>query len=190
MSKSACAIIFLAGGAAGAVLSYFFVKKKCEEQRDEEIQSVKEYYRRKYGEQEKSENTQTADISVDKNEGGSFESRYVGGDTQEYNNVAQKYNTENKEFQNAPFVIHPDRFGEDNEYETITLTRYSDGVVADENDEPLDDFEDVIGTDWENRFGEYDEPDAVYVRNDILKADYEILRDNRKYSDSPRPKIL
>ena len=113
----------------------------------------------------------------------------MGGVTQEYNNVAQKYNAESKEVQNAPFVIHPDRFGEDCEYETITLTRYSDGVVADENDEPLDDFEDVIGTDWENRFGEY-EPDAVYVRNDILKADYEILRDNRKYSDSPRPKIL
>jgi hypothetical protein len=62
------------------------------------------------------------------------------------------------------------------------LTYYSDGVLTDENDEVLEDVEDIIGIDSLNHFGEYEE-DSVYVRNDEKLCDYEILLDNRNYSD-------
>jgi hypothetical protein len=42
--------------------------------------------------------------------------------------------------------------------------------------------DDVVGFESLNRFGEY-EDDSVFVRNDRLKCDYEILLDRRKYSD-------
>ena len=70
----------------------------------------------------------------------------------------------------------------DEEYEQISLTYYADGVLADENDEVIEDVEDAVGIDSLNHFGEY-EDDSVFVRNDARKCDYEILLDQRTYSE-------
>jgi len=82
----------------------------------------------------------------------------------------------------APYVISPDEFGEKDGFETFSLTYYSDGVLCDSQDEPLTSGEFVIGNDALNRFGEY-EADSVFVRNETLEADYEILADTRKYAE-------
>ena len=83
-----------------------------------------------------------------------------------------------------PYVISPDEFGED--YETETLTFYSDGVLVYYiSDELVEDVDATIGSDSLSHFGEY-EDDAVYVRNDSLKKDFEILRDSMKYSEVKR----
>ena len=88
-----------------------------------------------------------------------------------------------------PYIIEPQEFGALDGYSLITLYHYSDNVLADDCDELVEDLDDVVGEDYASHFGEY-EDDCVYVRNDRLKADYEICRDLRKYSDvawrSPR----
>lgn len=81
-----------------------------------------------------------------------------------------------------PYIIPPEMFDEEPDYDAVTLTYYNDGVVADMWDEKVDDVDDTIGSDSLNHFGEYEE-DSVFVRNDNLKTDYEILRDYRNYSD-------
>ena len=45
-----------------------------------------------------------------------------------------------------------------------------------------DEIEETIGKSSLTRFGEY-EPDSVFVRNDRLKCDYEILLDERSYAE-------
>ena len=82
----------------------------------------------------------------------------------------------------APYVITPEAFAEYEEYDTVSLTYYDDGVLADEDDNIIEDVEGMVGVDSLTHFGEY-EDDSVYVRNDRYKCDYEILRDQRKYSD-------
>ena len=79
-------------------------------------------------------------------------------------------------------VVSPDEFGEIDEYEKISLTYYIDGSLADDNDELIEDVDGTIGFESLNHFGEY-EDDSVFVRNDRLKCDYEILLDQRNYSD-------
>ena len=74
-----------------------------------------------------------------------------------------------------PYVISPDEYGCAEGYDMIDLTYYADGVLADETDEIVEDVEGTIGTDSLRRFGEY-EHDAVHVRNDVRRIDYEILR--------------
>jgi hypothetical protein len=86
-----------------------------------------------------------------------------------------------------PYVIAPEEFGDLDDYETISLTYYADQILADDNDVIVDDIEDVVGFDSLNSFGEY-EDDSVFVRNDRLKCDYEILLDQRKYSSVIRRK--
>ena len=49
-------------------------------------------------------------------------------------------------------------------------------------DEPVEDVDDVVGIESLDHFGEW-EDDSVFVRNDKYKTYYEILLDERKYSD-------
>ena len=86
------------------------------------------------------------------------------------------------EAKKGPYVISPDEFGEDQEYEQISLIYYADNTLADDEDVVMDEeeIERTVGMDSLTRFGEY-EPDSVFVRNDELKTEYEILLDQRPY---------
>ena len=104
-------------------------------------------------------------------------------DLKTYRQMARdKYKANHEEEESNPHVITPEEFGENNHYDRITLTYYADHVLADENDEIIQDVEETIGFGSLNHFGEY-EADIVYVQNDILKCYYEITRDLRKYED-------
>ena len=84
-----------------------------------------------------------------------------------------------------PYIIGPDDFGEEYDYETTTLTYYADGVLEDDYYVVIDkeEVDDMVGLDSFNHFGEY-EKDTVFVRNERLKTDFEIQRDLRKYSET------
>lgn len=81
----------------------------------------------------------------------------------------------------VPKVISPDEFETEEDYTTIYLTYFSDGVLADEADNRVD-IDSTIGKEALKHFGEYEE-DSLYVRVDKLKIYYEVLKDNRRYAD-------
>ena len=81
-----------------------------------------------------------------------------------------------------PYIIRPEEYGELHAYETLSLNYYADGVLTDELDNPIEDVESLVPADFADHFGEYDD-NAVFVRNDNLECDYEILRDLRKFTD-------
>lgn len=75
----------------------------------------------------------------------------------------------------SPYVIHIDEFttGESG-YRQSTLTYYKgDNVLVDEREEPVYNVSSVIG---EANFGHGSrDPNVVYVRNDALQAEYEVI---------------
>ena len=81
-----------------------------------------------------------------------------------------------------PYVIPPEEFGEEDEYETVSLFYHADGVLTDTENNVIENVEDIVGEDSLNHFGEY-EDDSVFVRNDNLRKEYEILLDPQNYSD-------
>lgn len=81
-----------------------------------------------------------------------------------------------------PFIVPPEKFGEDLDYDIVSYTYFSDGVIADENDMIVSDIEGSIGNNAHLHFGEY-EPDIVYIQNDRLKTYYELCMDRRNYAD-------
>ena len=89
-----------------------------------------------------------------------------------------------KRFHEEPYVISPEAIGEMDGYSVISLTLFSDGVLADDDFEPMeqDEIADCIGEDYQDHFGDF-EDDAVHIRNDIHRTDYEILRDLRPYDE-------
>ena len=85
---------------------------------------------------------------------------------------------------NVPYVISPDEFAEFDDYEKVSLIFYADQVLTDDNNDLIDanDIENLVGFESLASFGEY-EDDSVYVRNDRLKCDFEILYDQRTYKE-------
>lgn len=174
-NKSLFSLAFIIGAATGSVATWYLLKDKYEALAQEEIDSVKEVFLRR--EQE------LKDQSVKKTvaEGIKDAERLKKEGYTRYSDFGS--DEEEKPVSEAgPYVIPPEQFGDDEEYEQISLTYYADGVLADENDEVIEDVEDAVGIDSLNHFGEY-EDDSVFVRNDARKCDYEILLDQRTYSE-------
>lgn len=81
-----------------------------------------------------------------------------------------------------PYVITPDEFAMIG-YKVESLVYYTDDVLADDAMRVVDDLDGTVGEESLSRFGEY-EDDAVHVRNDLLRTDYEILRSMKSYSEA------
>ena len=187
-SKGIAFLAFIAGAGIGSVCTWQMLKRKYELIAQEEIDSVKAAYATK--ETGKSfvegfrDGLKVAEDRTQKDEGDVDFKKYASiiqkeGYTDYSRSVEEK---KGEAFVEKPYVISPDEFGEFEEYEKISLTYYADEVLADENDEEVDDVDEIVGEESLNHFGEY-EDDSVFVRNDRLKCDYEILLDQRNYSD-------
>jgi lipopolysaccharide export system protein LptC len=191
MNKTINFMMFVLGVAVGSVVTWRYVEKKYEQIAQDEIDSVKEVFSRR--ETEFTENTEArikADNAKEKPSVIEYAARLREQGYTNYSDMADEKPEEVKEESmsiDKPYVIAPEEFGDLDDYETISLTYYADQILADDNDEIVDDIEDVVGFDSLNSFGEY-EDDSVFVRNDRLKCDYEILLDQRKYSSVIRRK--
>lgn len=185
-NRSLFSLGFIIGAVSGATVAWYLLKDKYETLAQEEIDSVKEVFARR--EQEMKDETVKRNVAE-----GIKDSDRTKPDLKEYaeqlkKNGYTRYSDLSaddegvSDKQTKPYVIPPEQFGDDENYDQISLTYYADGVLADENDEVIEDVEDAVGIDSLNHFGEY-EDDSVFVRNDARKCDYEILLDQRTYSE-------
>lgn len=191
MSKTTNFMLFIFGAAVGSVATWTYAKKKYERIAQEEIDSVKEVFARrekvtvKAVDKEESQVEEPADTDCDDYEEKIEESGYTTypGGRSEFTPP----DDEDKEYFVQAYVISPDEFGENDDYEKFSLTYYADQVLADDNDDIIEDIEATVSYEALTHFGEY-EDDSVFVRNDIRRCDYEILLDHRKYSDVAKTK--
>lgn len=179
-NKAIFLLAFTMGAATGVVGTWRYVKKKYEEIAQEEIDSVKEVFsRRDYDAKNIAESIKDFDRS--KPDMSEYVERLKKESYINYSdmNVEEKGR---KESMDKPYIITPESFGQYDEYDKVSLTYYADQILADENDEIIEDVETVVGFESLNHFGDY-EDDSVFVRNDARKCDYEILMDQNNYSD-------
>lgn len=192
MDKKSSLLAFMLGMAIGSAITWQMIKDRYERRIEEDRKSLEEMYEAKLN--EASEKIQPAEMSPDLKE--IAEHARVKPDIGEYAKLIQSAGYTNysdggrvvdakeskrEDVVDIPYVISPDEFGEMDGYGKISLTYFADGVLADEDNEPVDDIAEIVGDGLEH-FGEYEE-DSVFVRNDAKKCDYEILRDLRAFSD-------
>ena len=184
-------LIFAAGLAVGAVAGAVIVKNKVLADAKAEVEEVRKYYRESRGvveevEEVKEKVEETIDHIQDLIE--EHETKPKTGLTN-YNQITKMYMSKD-EFQSPmyddPFVIDPSEFGENPEYDTETLTYFADGVLVDDVDDVIEEPDIVVGLENLKIFEEFGAT-TVYVRNDIYKTDYEIIRDDWNYSDLKEP---
>lgn len=180
MSKLSNTLAFVLGAATGSFVAQLMLKNKYERRAREEIDSVKEMFSSRQAEPIKGEKTKTED-EAEKDE---------DGDATELFNIIHQYRSsldgeEEKNNMIKPYVIPPEEYGSLG-YKCVSLTYFEDGVVADDRDNVFANADEIIGEDFADHYGEY-EDDSVFIRNDKLKRDYEILRDRGTFAELMEP---
>ena len=170
-------LAFSLGAAAGVAASWKIFKTKYEQRIEEEIESLNKLRSELQSEPTKDE---APDIS---------EERPIEEVRAEYVNIIKEQGysyQEDMEVGDGIRIISPEEYGDDPGYESETLYYFADGVLIDDQDNPVEDVANTVGLDFPSHFGEYEE-DSVHVRNTRLRTDYEILLDVREYSSVVNP---
>lgn len=182
--------IFAAGALAGAAVAARVVREKYQQEAEEEIAEMRDYYRElrknaKTPDEDKIEEEENIKEEKEENDKNEYDEIVKG-----YTNYTQYNDTETKENKKEekeertnyePFIIDVEEFGEDPTYDTATLTYYKDKVLTNDLDDVID--YSVAGEENLKIFDEHPDCKAIYVRDDIYMVDYEILRDPYQYDE-------
>lgn len=175
-----CIFAFALGAAAGSLVANNVLKSKYERITQEEINAYKAYVKERNSKAEETAETTKEEGTDDSDE----EAGTFMGLTNPYRSESDREEDGEKLKRSMNIhVISPEEYDELPDYQKKSLTYFADGVIADEFDNVIDNPEDIIGENVGDHFGDYEE-DSVFVRNDALKCDYEILRDIQTYSEA------
>lgn len=200
-------LIFVLGAAAGSLATWKLIEKKYKDIAQEEIDSVKDTFSKmkkneypdkledypdfeEFDDSDDIEEEPKPEQKIDRNNKPDIvEYAKILSETG-YTNYAERQDKKEKKGvepveDERPYVISPDEFGEKDGYENVTLTYYADGVLTDYFDNVISNVDEVVGFDSLDHFGEY-EDDVVFVRNEKMETDYEILRDLRDFNESDK----
>lgn len=210
---------FVFGAAAGAAGMYILMEDKIFEWANDEVESIKEAYSNKLDqlvaehkeavsevpdeymkpeyikEKKKFDEAMAEKNYTDYTAFGPEMDKKVDEALEKVEEAIKEREEENNDEEVKPYVIASaglTGFGMMG-YEQIVYTWYDDDVLADDDDEMIFDdsyIERTIGLDNFNTFIANNNMDVMYVRNDRLETDYEVVKSLSKYSDrmehSPR----
>ena len=202
------AIFFIFGAATGSLVTWAIIRERYKRIADEEIESVVQRFKDR---EKQEELMHSAGLSIvepcSKNTGVTTTASYTI-DSEEYEKIVNELGYTNDEMDELlndpstsvektddgceifvgvdkeriePYTISPVEYGESYDYDTKSWTYYADFVLTDEVGEIVNNPEDIIG-DALLHFGEYEE-DSVYVRNENIECDYEILKHEKTFSE-------
>lgn len=175
-------VAFSLGAAVGSLITWKLIDAKYKQIADDEIRDVKEHFldmkRKMRGEIEEDCEEKPEENAV----------------ISEYSDISSSYQTTDERSEEPmkdmkPFVIPPEEFGNLDGYEAESLIYYEgDEVLTDDWNNVIENIDAMVGEDFADHFGEY-EDDSVFIRNNMFKKDFEILKDERSFeSIKNRPK--
>jgi hypothetical protein len=182
-------VLFLMGGVMGCAAMYLYMTRKHEEGlldledirmgTSEDVESERRPYESPECKDEETSIPVPEKILVMRD--------------QTYKKIVTKYNKGSdvimsKHVVNKPHVIDIEEFSEGMpEYDKCTIWWYQgDGILADENEEIIENLEPVIGSVNLVAGNTEGDNNVIYVRNDSLEIDYEVICTNDNYSDRYR----
>lgn len=177
------------GAGIGSVITWKVMETRYNTIIEEEIRSVKETFSK---ESQDTEEEKPDDVTENTEEEEHEKLAAVSDIINQngYNTMSDEVREEKKkkgnddtESKKGPHVISPEEFGELG-YPIISLDYYTDDVLMNDRGKIITNAKELVGEDFASHFGEYeDDPDIVYVRNDLQYIDYEICRDYRESSE-------
>lgn len=169
-------IIFgVVGFAAGFGLATFLTKTKYEDMANEEIQAMRDYVKKKTGEEPEGKDKK-AQVEKHKEDMKKFEEERIN------------YATASERGKEVAFVSDADRMKpyripeedfvvDDEEFDKVSLEYYTESELLYEGDEVVSNVEETVGQDCLNLLHGFDD-DTIYVRNEKFNIDYEVIKVN------------
>lgn len=192
-------VAFILGAAAGVASSMLYFKTKYEQKADAEIQEIRDLYAKKTETEEKKEDVPVTSHQVSKADDLHVTARRVS----EYTKYIPKTETDQTEepkdgihveridfapMKNPnppkPYLIDSSDYGQDDNFDPLCWEWYTDGILANENDEIVDDIQEWIG-DGLKVFAET-EDNLFWVRNEKYGVDIEVARSGITYEKAQR----
>lgn len=193
--------LFTLGAAIGGLLSWKIAEKKYSDISKEEIQSVKDEFSKLYetpaDPYEEHGGIDTIETSIPPKDDMLKYVREIV-DREDYSGYSgskgpsileereEEFPTPIDTSIRKPYIISPEKLGDEFEHDVMELYYYADKVLADPNNELVTDIQNTVGEGFDTHFGEFEE-DSVCVRNERLKCDFEILQDERTFSEALAP---
>lgn len=180
-------LIFLGGVVVGGAAGVLATKRYFMDKAQTEIDETREYYRSQLADfEEEMTAPEIPDLGFDDDIPDREELKEPLGN--DYKQIIDNLNNNKYSYNKAtdgPIIdsITPDEFADNLVYDKVTLTYFSDGTMINEEEDYVVDYARYVGEDIEKRFGEYEE-DVAYIRNKNFGIDYEVLYDNRKFSET------
>ena len=192
-------IIFSVGAAIGAASTYFILKDRFDKQRNEEQARDKEYYKELYSNKEETQSEKVKekpeDVEINIENAVMAEIDVKSGEEPDYNDIINKLNynqfsTKTPDMSGdprpakKPYQISMDDYNEDVSQIKKIISYFEDDGVCMDNDtkEVLDNVAKDIGIDnleLINTEGN----DEVYIRNEQLGIDYNVVSEPGSYED-------
>lgn len=194
------AIGFIAGAAIGSLVTWKVVETKYKRIAEEEIASVNALYSgKKKVEDEEYEPLKDEDYFVREEDlmkmTSLIKEKGYNTDYSKMSESDERSELPDEEEEviardddvDEPYVIDPTEFGENPEYDQITLIYFAgDDTLATDDYNIFEDI-DEVGDDFAEHIGEY-KIGAVHIRNDKSMTDYEIIEDPRTFISIIAPK--
>lgn len=173
-------LYFVAGVAIGSVATYFITKSSFAKKADEEIRSIREYYSSKEEKPGDTPDVVKEEISRVKPE--------MDAIIKNYASISQPKEEPKITPGHEPYVIDEEDFDElmeNEDYDVLTSYRYyANGVLVNSRDEVVDmpTVAKFIGLGNLKQLSMQDD-DIIWIRNDVHKCAYEIIREDEDYID-------
>lgn len=188
-------ITFILGAVLGGTASYFITKKLIEKRIDGEVESVVDMYEERLKNiKEVLTDEQKDQLNIPYKDDKEVENREDNKENteKEYNKITKNKKevytdkvsdlgyAKKEDLNNGdPYVLTDDEFGEFGN-EEVTLIYYNDGVLATEDDEPIEDPTELLGNCLD-MFDPYES--MIYIRNQEKEIDYVVLRSEKDWAD-------
>lgn len=179
-------IAFVAGAAVGYFAANYLLKDKYEKRFQQEVSSTIEAFKSNKKDDEVTHKDEKLKAVSDE---------VVVADIKEYaKNIGKHDYSEVKDDKPSeeskddgidhtkPYVITEDEVDAYMNYSITQWNYYADGVLTDENNEVVEDVSTTIGKEAFEHLKKTSES-AIYVRNDLLELDYEILKNEMTYAE-------
>ena len=189
-------LIFLGGAAVGGLTATIYFKRKMDSLEEEYQKIATDAYNKYVVEfnsaaknvDEFSVNYPTEDVQITSYiaNKGYVSGIDMGNDEDKYTEIVKEYNNqeENEKTEDyiIPYMITPEEYGDDDNYDTKVLTAFTDKVVLDEDNcmADIEYFGDVIN---KKIYSKKNKDTSIFVRDENEKVDYEIIKESISFEE-------